>query len=690
MNKLIIVIAILFLVSAALNAALFVGKDEVLNTFGLRVTEPVPAVPPVSPISEPKDLQMKKFATEDEFKEYLEAGQGVSQAYGIAADFGVGGATKNLQAAPLAAPAPAVGMGGAEGAFAAPDRVSETNVQVKGIDEPDIVKTDGKEIYFSSQSGYYAKPMPLMETRPVTGGGVAEPSVMVSGGIMVPPYYQQRNTKVIRAFPPSELAEESGIDQSGDLLLNDGTLVIFSGNVIKGYNVSDPAVPKESWKMELENNSWIESSRLLDGKIYLVIRSGISYGRPCPLPLMNLGGAPISISCVEIYHPIVVAPTDVTYTALEIDPSNGKIGKKISFTGSSGSSVLYVSKNALYVSYVYPPDVFALFYDFFNEKGKDLVPQELLDRFGKLAGYDLSYNTKLSEFTYLMSGYFNSLGDDERLRVENELTNRGKDYFNEHVRNLEQTQIVKIDLKNFNVAAEGSIPGHLLNQFALDEYEGYLRAAVTISGSAVFIGRAESVNDVYVLDKDLKVAGSVKDLGVTERIYSARFVGPRGYLVTFRQTDPFYVLDLSDPSKPEMKGELKIPGFSSYLHPIGDSLILGVGQESSQVKLSLFDVSSAADPKEVAKYTLKEYWTQVASNHHAFLLDDKHKVFFIPAGSNGYVFSYDGNAITLKRAVSDLQAVRAIYLNDYMYVIGDRIIVLNENDWTEVNKLSFK
>ena len=107
------------------------------------------------------------------------------------------------------------------------------------------------------------------------------------------------------------------------------------------------------------------------------------------------------------------------------------------------------------------------------------------------------------------------------------------------------------------------MPGKVLNQFSLDEYKGDLRIATTIGQNSWFgnFGQlAQSFSDVYVLDRNLKTVGVVKDLGKTERIYSVRFLADRGYVVTFRQTDPFYVLDLSNPSSPQVKGELKIPG----------------------------------------------------------------------------------------------------------------------------------
>jgi uncharacterized secreted protein with C-terminal beta-propeller domain len=179
-------------------------------------------------------------------------------------------------------------------------------------------------------------------------------------------------------------------------------------------------------------------------------------------------------------------------------------------------------------------------------------------------------------------------------------------------------------------------------------------------------------------------------LGLTERIYSARFIEDKGYLVTFRETDPFYVLDLSDPENPELKGQLKIPGYSSYLHPITKDKILGIGKEGSNVKISLFDVSDPENPKEIAKYNLDEYWSDILNTHHAFLLDEKHQIFFLPGGRGGYIFFYKENKLELKRAVSDISAKRAIYINDYLCIIGEnKIVVLNELNWEKIKELEF-
>jgi uncharacterized secreted protein with C-terminal beta-propeller domain len=177
--------------------------------------------------------------------------------------------------------------------------------------------------------------------------------------------------------------------------------------------------------------------------------------------------------------------------------------------------------------------------------------------------------------------------------------------------------------------ASGTVPGSLLNQFALDEHNGYLRA-ITTEG-APWSAAEQSDSSLRVLAEDgdqLVTVGAVGGLGRGERLYSARLMGDIGFAVTFRQTDPFYVLDLSDPFKPMVTGELKIPGYSSYLHPVGDiadsGLVLGVGQDATDIgqvrglKLSLFDVSDPTNPVERDVWTLGGGSSGAEYDHRAF------------------------------------------------------------------------
>jgi inhibitor of cysteine peptidase len=250
-----------------------------------------------------------------------------------------------------------------------------------------------------------------------------------------------------------------------------------------------------------------------------------------------------------------------------------------------------MSQQAIYVTYTYYEDMFKIMIRFLDERARDIIPTHVIERLKEIEGYKISTSSKLQEFNIEMEKCMRTLSEDKKSKVESELSDRTEKYFEEMRRELVKTGIVKIEVENFVVSATGNIPGMPLNQFSLDEHNNYLRIATTVGMS----GKTE--NDVYVLDRDLKIVGSVKGLGMEERIYSVRFIGDRGYIVTFRETDPFYVLDLSDPKNPQVKGELKIPGYSSYLHPIEEHLILGVGKEGWKVKISLFDVSSATEPK---------------------------------------------------------------------------------------------
>ncbi len=563
------------------------------------------------------------------------------------------------------------------------ERVSETTVQVVGIDEPDIVKTDGKEIYFSRERyGGFWQPIFL-----------PEPGISFEEQKMISPEYQSK-TSLIKAFPPANLKLDDEIDKNGNLLLVKNMLVIFSGQEIFGFDVSDSKNAVKKWDLKLGDNVWIVGARLKGDKIYIVTRASLDEYHPCPIEILKEGDSPLSIRCTDIYHPINPIPVDTTFTAIILDPMSGQAEKNISFVGSIGSSVVYMSSESIFVTYSYSEDTSKFLLNFIKEKARDLYPLSVIEKIEKLMSYDISQQAKMMEFQIIIDRYQSSLGEDERLRFDNELANRMQDYLKKRQRELEKTGIVKINLSEFNVSAAGSVPGYPLNQFSLDEYQNHLRIAVTIGqrwrGWGFGSGSGETANDVYILDENLQITGSIQDLGLTEKIYSARFIEDKGYLVTFREIDPFYVLDLSNSSNPQMKGQLKIPGYSSYLQPITKDKILGIGKEDWQVKISLFDVSSASNPKEVAKYVLDEGWSDVLSTHHAFLLDTKHEIFFLPGSKGGYIFSYKGDNLELKKAVSGISARRAIYLDDYLYIIGDdKIVVLNELDWGRVNELTF-
>jgi len=620
----------------------------------------------------------KKVSSLTELKKYLDSSSGY---YSVEDRLGMNNDRSITTTASLPSISNEVSFKQSESTSAMSSRYSETNVQVTGIDEPDIIKTDGKNLYIS-QEGRNIYPTTIMNT----GDWVMreEKSIM-------PPLYNQSRTLIVNATPLSELGIASdAIKETGEFLFSkeNKILIILSRPNIVAYDVSNPKNPLKKWTIELDSNTNITASRMTNGKVYLVTNTWINSSSGCVIPIVNTPSK-VSTLCTDIFVPIAQEPVNTVYNVMEVNPNTGAVDQKLSVGGESGSTVISVFPNNIYLSYRSKSSQFNVMSDFFETQLSDLLSTDTLAKIKKINGYDISNNSKMSEIEQVIRAEINLMDKDKKLKYENDLQNRVANYMSARLRDIDRSVIVRIPLSNLSIATTASIPGHLLNQFSLDEYNGYLRLTTTVGET--WGNNGKSRNDVYVLNQNLSVVGSILDLGITERIYSTRFVGDKGYLVTFRQVDPFYVLDLSNPNKPVMAGELKIPGYSSYLEPIDENTILGVGQESGKVKVALFDVSNPKNPIEQSKYTLTDSWSEVNGNHHAFLKDEKHKVFFIPGGQGGYVFGYEGNTLALKTTVSGHSVKRAVYIGDYLYVIGnEKISVLNENTWVKEKELDLK
>lgn len=642
-----------------------------------------------------KPSNIKKFESEEEFKKYLESSAEIYSPGG-----GIGGSWEasdlmfeSSGVVTKSAPGSSLSVGDS----ATAQRFSETNVQVLNIDEPDVVKTNGREIYYSQPFSYvWSDPVPMPAPLIEEDFDTLRKSE-ISNDRIIPPYPPERSTgktKIIRALPLEAAQKISEIEKNGDLLLEDNLLVIFSENKrkIHGYDISDPKNPREKWEIAVNDNNEIVGSRLYNGKIYLITRTFVSGDAPCLYKPLQASGTALEVKCTDIYHPVDQIPADSTYTIVSIEALTGKVSSKTAFLGSASKSVLYVSADSVYITYEYATDYAKMFAAFLGENS-DLLPTTITERIKSLEGYDISNNAKFAELETIIQKYQRTLSKDEASRLRNEFTNRIQKFSKDHAREIDKTGIVKIGTDKLDVQSSGTVPGTPLNQFSLDEYKNNLRIATTFNGNIWFPGgfsggNSQGASDVYILDENLNELGSVKGLGQGERIYSVRFIENKGYVVTFRQTDPFYVLDLANPISPSLKGELKIPGFSSYLHPVSDNQILGIGQESGRVKLSLFDVTDPSSPIEVSKYQLDDYWTEVSNNHHAFLLDKKHGVFFVPGSQGGYILSYLNNSLELKRVITGFNIKRALYINDFMYVIGDSTIkVINENTWQDEKEI---
>jgi uncharacterized secreted protein with C-terminal beta-propeller domain len=289
---------------------------------------------------------------------------------------------------------------------------------------------------------------------------------------------------------------------------------------------------------------------------------------------------------------------------------------------------------------------------------------------------------------------------------------------------------IQVEEKEITYVADGQVPGAVLNQFSMDEYAGYFRIATTY----------RRCNSLYVLNMDLEVVGSLEDVAPKEQIHSARFMGNICYLVTFRKVDPFFVIDLSNPYSPKVLGELKVSGYSDYLHLYDENHVIGVGKETvpadegefswyQGVKISLFDVTDMYNPEEIAKYIIGERGTDspVLRDHKAFLFDREKNLLVIPVlvadvnestypngvppyicgeavWQGAYVFAISltlEEKIVLRGAITHVEngnvldsayhITRVIYIDEFLYTISESKVKINSLlDLSEVKELNIK
>ena len=262
---------------------------------------------------------------------------------------------------------------------------------------------------------------------------------------------------------------------------------------------------------------------------------------------------------------------------------------------------------------------------------------------------------------------------------------------------VNQTSIRKVSYGEgiLEGAGQTKLSGVLNDSFSIDEYDGYLRLVTTVTKTEgqtrgivpLLAPEPSESNSLYVLDENLKIVGEIRDLAEGERVYSARFVGKTGYFVTFRQVDPLFSVDLSDPAAPKILGELKIPGFSEYLHPYGDGLLLGIGMDVDEsgvttegVKLSMFDISDSSDVREVQKYVIEDMYGTDVYDYRSVFVDVEKNLFGFTAYGSGqkyYIFSYDENKgfrQEFERTLGGYGSTRGLYIGDRFYLVSGNTI----------------
>ncbi|MBZ6495207.1 beta-propeller domain-containing protein [Natrinema longum] len=646
-RRLIAVALAALLVGSVLGAGLTALTDE-----GTAGTDDERAGSPIDGAGEP---ELTTFASDEAFAAYFDDQSRTGRVSGPSPITRGGGPDVTVETEQDVAMEADDAADGGSGVTTAPSgdggggepRYSETNVQEAALDEPDVLKTDGESVYYA---GYrYAS--------------------------------SWEETSVVDVSDPADPEAVGSIPLSGELLLTGETLVVLGDEAAAGYDVSDPADPQREWRTDLEAS--VETARLFDGDLYLVLvdRPGSD---PCPIEPYG----DRAIECTDVVRPAADADADAVYTAARVDPETGTLESEESVVGSRSLSATYVSENGIYLSYTRSTGQYELRHSYLtSENGTALVDAETRERVAALESLGISDRAKAVELRAILDDWYAGMDDEERDAARRAFEEGLAAHAEANQRDLTTTGIVRIDIDGELTAdASGEVPGTPLDQFSMDEHDAHLRIATTIPRTH----GADSENDVYVLDSDLETVGSVTGLGIDERVYSVRFDGDEGHVVTYREIDPFYTLDLSDPTDPVVEGKLKLPGFSEYLHPLEDDLVLGVGQEDRRPKVTLFDVSDREDPVELDSKILEdERYSDVSRTHTAFLQDEDHGVFFVPGSDDSYVFDYRGGDLEeVARVDVGGRGTRAMYVDDYLSVFGgDEVVVLDERTWEVASRL---
>lgn len=532
---------------------------------------------------------------------------------------------------------------------------SSTNVQELGIDEPDIVKTDGSYIYAISNSTLYVldvrgEPEVTDSLRLENGWG----EILLAGDRII-----VLSTQYGGAIP------DIGIAQSD--IAGPGYGYQTPVSVLTEIDVSDRS-DLEVVRTLFLDGAYI-SARMQGDVARIVVRAqptGFEWEYPqgggllSEIKAKNANRAIIDASTLENWIPY--------YVLEEAD-------------GTTTDGLLIECQDA------YHPEEFAglgMLTVVTVDLSEGLVPNGV----GVLAEGDTVYAS--SDSLYVASRQWVDWNELTETEIEARVSG-------------EFTEIHKFDISDPNTTtyrATGKVEGYLLNQFSLSEHDGYLRVATT--DQAPWWGRGDRASESFVRvleEKDgvLEIVGSVGGLGKGEQIYSVRFMGEVGYVVTFRQTDPLYTIDLSDPTNPAVVGELKILGYSAYLHPLSDGLLLGVGQDATEegrttgTQVSVFDVSDPANPIRLDQYTMKGAHSEVEWDHRAFLYWEPTATAVIPvqrwgwderSSKDDYFVGAIGLELDVDRGIQEVGSIshsgewngqirRSIVVGDTVFTISD-------------------
>jgi hypothetical protein len=504
------------------------------------------------------------------------------QPWGLGGSFAFGsGGVRGMPMPATATEARSAVDKGAADSSSTPEH-STTNVQEQGVDEPDFVKSNGRFLFIVSQGTLRAvdvrgRAPRLADSLPLPGGYESE-LVLAGNRLLVVSrggYWVEPLPAMSRSIAP----------------------VSPGATVLREVDVSDPNAMKVVRTLTLEGSSYV-TARLVGTSVRLVLGSAMPNRLPFVAPAAGTeqaaadakarNRAVVSRSGIRAWLPTA----KLKRRGAKAGPARPLVGcddvrRPTSFSGLGLLTVLTIDL----------------------AKGLDPVDSDAILTDGRIV-----------------------YASPESLYVATERwADRPVSGDPTDAPTGVSTAIHRFDISDpqtTRYAASGGVSGFLLSQWSLSEHKGMLRVASTEAPAWWGGVDAESESSVSVLEQQggkLEVVGRVAGLGRGERIYAVRFIGDTGYVVTFRQVDPLYTLDLSNPRRPVVLGELKIQGYSAYLHPVGEDLLLGLGQDASLegrvlgTQLSLFDVSNLRSPTRLAQTVVGPGGSEAEYDHHAFL-----------------------------------------------------------------------
>lgn len=520
-----------------------------------------------------------------------------------------------------------------------------TNQQEENVDEADIVKNDGRYLYQIIYDKYHNSTVQIVDTK----DGLKE-TARITGFKNIDSMYIWENLLIVLEQGYAEISGETKQESSNKekkIIGCEAASMDRAYVKINIYNIKDTSRPKEVHSFTALG-TWLDS-RLSGGYLYCFLKRGTEI--------------PANPRDYEAYIPVLE-------------------GKQMDV------SSIWLPEDAQAQSYVVMASV-------------DLKhPKEFKDAKALVSGGDRVYATE--ENIYIM----------DSLRPEIRETG--------HYSN--RTGIFRFSCKEGIITkeAKGSVKGGLLDDMAVNESKGYLRVATTVESYQVNEIRDDiqnrvlgfdtsehkTTNSLYVLDKNLKVTGKIEELAEDEQIYSARFMGDAGYFVTFRETDPLFSVDLSNPENPKILGELKISGFSEYLHFYSENLLLGIGMEAEEdtgrtkgMKLSMFDISNPAEVKEQHKYDLSGYnYSEALYNYKAVMIDTNKNLFgFFAEGYSEeepekayllFAYDFENGRFQEKMKIPCRNDKNGFYTNVRGTYIGDVFYLLYRNGRIESYSLT--